>query len=75
MKRPRAGDRSEFYPGDIAPLCASCRHVFHMGTLDGQGWTCAAFPAGVPGCIVNGTHRHTKPYPGDRGTRFEVAPL
>lgn len=66
------GDQ-ETLPGQDAPQCAYCAHVTKMGTLDGKGWTCEAFPGGVPESIVQGIDSHEIPFPGDRGIRFQLA--
>ena len=47
--------------------CLRCRH--YLG-----GWTCAAFPEGIPEEIGTGAHDHERPYPGDGGIRFEPHP-
>lgn len=45
-------------------LCRKCKHWY--------GWnTCAAFPNGMPDDIWTGKVKHTRPYPGDNGIRFE----
>lgn len=62
-------------PGHDFPKCAACRHVLAMGTLDGLGWTCKAFPDGIPPTIVDGIDDHAYPFTGDQGIRFELAPL
>lgn len=63
--------RQREIPGHDYPQCASCRHVIKMGSLDGLGWTCKAFPDEIPVTIVDGTDDHTQHYPGDHGVRFE----
>lgn len=44
--------------------CLTCAH-YHLG------WTCAAFPNGIPKAIANGSFDHRNPYMGDRGVRWE----
>lgn len=55
----------------------SCRHYRGVEQPDGTEATerhvCAAFPGGIPTPIVLGVNLHTKPYPGDRGIRYERA--
>jgi hypothetical protein len=58
-------------PGHDFPLCASCKWVRRMGSLGGVGWTCRAFPDGIPPTIVDGTDSHAEPYDGDHGIQFE----
>lgn len=54
------------------PLCMKCRHLFENSP--GQyGFRCAAFPHGIPEEILSGEVKHTRPYPGDNGIRFEAA--
>lgn len=47
--------------------CLECKH--YLG-----GWICAAFPEGIPAEVATGLHDHEKPYPGDRGIRWEPWP-
>jgi len=44
-------------------ICWNCIHRF--------GWSCKAFPKGIPDEIFNNEHDHTKPYKGDNGIQFE----
>lgn len=57
-------------PGDLKHVrprqCSQCKHL-----RDGGRWTCDAFPSGIPSAILTNKFDHTKPYPGDRGIRFE----
>ncbi len=50
-------------------LCARCKHIDEP--IDVIGPTCDAFPTGMPMEIQTGQFRHTEPYPGDNGIRFE----
>jgi hypothetical protein len=52
--------------------CASCIH-FHRDNF--QDNTCNAFPAGIPPQIFKGEHDHRLPYAGDKGIRYQPAPL
>ena len=62
---------TEAMPGHDCPWCAACKHLTKMGTQDGLGWTCKAFPEGISPTIVDGTDLHTSPIPGDNGLQFE----
>jgi hypothetical protein len=46
------------------PPCWTCKHA-HPGP------TCAAFPGGIPGPILDGSEQHREPYPGDNGIQYE----
>lgn len=54
-------------------LCVNCRHL-HPSAAPRLGWTCDAFPGGVPLEIALGEVVHDKPYPGDNGILYEEAP-
>lgn len=34
--------------GFVRSQCQHCKHFQVAGTYDGNGWTCAAFPQGIP---------------------------
>lgn len=48
-----------------APMCIGCKH-FHR-----EGFTCDAFPNGIPDDILESRLDHRKPYPGDNGIQYE----
>lgn len=52
-------------PYPYTPMCKVCRHLRSI-----QGWTCDAFPHGIPDKILDEKHDHRTPYPGDHGIRF-----
>lgn len=53
----------------ISPICAYCKHYSpKLGKLR----RCTAFE-NIPLVIWSGENNHKKPYPGDRGIRFEPA--
>lgn len=44
-------------------ICWRCKHRY--------GWSCKAYPEGIPEPIFNEEHDHREPYKGDNGIRFE----
>lgn len=48
----------------LSSQCQLCKH--YRGLND-----CDAFPEGIPSEILTGRFCHTKPYPGDKGIRWE----
>lgn len=57
-------------------MCLSCRH-YNPGTPIEVGGrpTCTAFPEGIPDAIFwDGRIDHRKPWPGDKGIRYDVDP-
>jgi len=59
-------------PTGPEPICTLCRHEHETdSTLPGSGWSCNAFPTGIPQDIILGTVIHTKPVEGDGGIQFE----
>jgi hypothetical protein len=53
--------------------CSGCKHSMKAGRrATGELYgRCAAFPDGIPEEILWNEVRHTKPYPGDHGIRYE----
>ncbi len=49
------------------PLCLKCAR-FHEDNK--EGFTCDAFPTGIPDEIVLRGFNHNQPFPGDHGMRF-----
>jgi hypothetical protein len=49
----------------VIPICWDCRHY----RTDAS---CSAFPDGIPAEILDSEADHRRPYPGDRGIRFEL---
>lgn len=58
---------------EALPQCTGCRHALAAGRAPtGQIIArCRAFPDGIPDEIYSNRVRHTRPYPGDRGIRYE----
>lgn len=52
-------------PKNEVTQCNVCKHKIKFSA------TCRAFPQRIPDAILGSEHDHTKPYPGDRGIRFE----
>ena len=48
------------------PLCYGCKHQDTEDRLK-----CGAFPAGIPQEILLSRADHRKPFPGDKGIRFD----
>lgn len=64
----------------LSPQCAACAHYRGPrgrvveedgGMLLYSVVVCDAFPRGIPVAISLQERDHRKPYPGDRGVRFE----
>jgi hypothetical protein len=57
--------------GARGQACNTCAHLYPDHSF------CEAFPdgAGIPVVILNGLNNHTEPFPGDRGIRYEYAPI
>lgn len=54
-----------------APICLDCKH-YHNGDL---GFSCKAYPEGIPKEIMTGEIDHKKPYKNDNGIQFEKKEL
>jgi hypothetical protein len=50
-----------------APICLGCVHFHHGSDRD---YTCAAYPDGIPRCILESRVDHRHVFIGDRGIRF-----
>lgn len=50
--------------------CNSCAHLKDQD----PGFTCLAYPEGIPIEIATGQHDHRRPFEGDRGIRWEKKP-
>jgi len=50
--------------------CLECKRFYGPSGKE-FGFTCEAFPDGIPDKIFTGLHNHTKPYKGDHGLRFK----
>jgi len=52
------------------PLCYSCRHFDRENT---DGFTCKAFPDGIPDEIIESEVDHRNPVAGDHGIQYAPA--
>ena len=65
----------------LFPPCFYCKHKTRDGTQESlEGWTCHAFPAGIPFCILHRDMRHVDPkkdnWPGQvPGYFYETEPF
>ncbi len=50
-------------------MCVECK----WWNKEGLGFTCRAFPGGIPREIILTLHDHRFPFPGDHGIRYEPA--
>ncbi len=55
----------------LPPMCLFCRH-YNQESADGEP-DCAAFDE-IPDAIFVGDFDHRRPFPGDKGVRFELEP-
>jgi hypothetical protein len=53
----------------VAPQCEYCKNLFKKA-----GYSCRAFPDGIPKEIIDSTADHRKPFPGDNDIKFELIP-
>lgn len=60
--------KAEYKISVISPVCSLCKNFDVSNAAARQ---CAAFPDGIPLPIWKAENRHTEPYPGDNGIRFE----
>ena len=49
-------------------ICLECTHLHERL---GVGWTCDAYPLGIPDEIITLEHDHRRPFPGDNDIQFE----
>jgi hypothetical protein len=61
------GERVIWRSGQLLIFESQCDICKHRR----EGWTCQAFPDGIPEQIQNNEHDHRQPYPGDNGIQFE----
>jgi len=54
--------------------CGACKHYDSGNRPVGEPATCKAFPDGIPRKILIEGFDHRKPFKGDNGIRFELAP-
>jgi hypothetical protein len=48
------------------PICVGCVH-----RISERGWSCTAYPNGIPDEIIRSKVDHRQPHIGDHGIRFE----
>ncbi len=68
----RSGDFPECDGVSPSP-CLRCFHLVKVGNMTTfEGWTCAAFPEGIPTSIVRAENEdHVGMQPGDNGYRYQ----
>lgn len=55
----------------LPPICIYCRR---LERINQDGYTCSAYPDGIPEAIILSNVDHRKPFDGDHGLQFEVKP-
>jgi len=58
------GNRMNDFDPVILTPCHTCQHQI-------SGFTCVAFPEGIPFVIRSGEHKHQSPFKGDQGVQWE----
>lgn len=57
----RLVERNNGRTDNLFPPCFYCKHIQTIGTQDLHGWTCPAFPEGIPYTILSRYYSHDKP--------------
>ena len=59
-RRQREEERTDPRLVALEPPCNYCVHLTELGSLDLSGWTCSAYPDGIPIDILLREREHTR---------------